>query len=312
MKRSLLVALLVGSVGLSRAQSDEEPDDAPQASEPRGGGSINFVPRPLGSQGRSRATPGSPKSDTPVEDRVGARNADDDDSAPKSGGLRWRVYERLGAVPRPSSYRASHGYGDLNPGEGIAVGFTSAPSGRNGRCGISPSPAVSAGPEGCQWNAWISAQPGGSPLSPACALSGGFVMGVHVEWMSVPHNYGPRFCDLQPSSRYYCNVTGCRGLIHSPLGVEDYSRAEALAITVGKSCNMPGTTAVGAFDANGVCRCKDDLCEQIIRVFDTLARCTNHVMRHPNGTCYSCASAYPARCGAPNTVVENCALACRP
>lgn len=232
--------------------------------------------------------------------------------APKSGGLRWRVYERLGAMPRPAGYSASHGYADLQPGEGISVGFKTAPSGGNGRCGIVPSPAVSAGPAGCTWNAWISAKPGGSPLAGKCSGSGTFVMGLTVEWASTPHPYGNAFCDVKPGGSYYCNVTGCRGLIHSPLGVEDYSRAEGQALAVGKSCTMPGTTAVGVIAADGTCQCQDDLCKEMVRKYDSLPRCTNQVMRHANGTCYSCASMYPAGCGGSNQVVDNCGLACKP
>ncbi|UPT73738.1 MAG: hypothetical protein M0D55_18110 [Elusimicrobiota bacterium] len=124
---------------------------------------------------------------------------------------------------------------------------------------------------------------------------------------------GANACGVKASSTYYCNVAGCRGLIGSPMGVEDYSLAEATALNVGASCNLPGTRALGRLQADGSCKCEDRTCEDLNRIYATLPRCTNQVMRAPGATtCLSCGSMYPAGCGAPNVVVPDCSFACRP
>lgn len=226
-------------------------------------------------------------------------------------GLRWRIYERLGKVPRPQGYTAAHGYGDMASGEGIAVGFLSALSGRNGHCSISESPATPGNSPGCSWNAWISEKPGGPPMMGICIQAGGRTMGSTVNWASTPQPFGKYMCELKPSTVYYCNVAGCRGLIGSPLGVDDYTREEALRLNTGKPCNLPGSPAQGVFGPDGVCRCQDARCEELYRIYPTLPRCTNQVMRM-NNVCYSCTSLYPAACGSPNQVVEDCGMTCRP
>ena len=227
--------------------------------------------------------------------------------------LQWEqpTPDRLGELVKLFGwFGGGHGKAPLTPGHGITVGFLTPPAGASGtgHCLLVGTPAVPA-KEPCLYNAWISETPGGPPLDKRCEQTGIFSdWGATVFYASkdkdgkVPPGWST-LCPVNAGTRYWCNVAGCAGGIGAPIGVDDYTHDESVAMSEGKPCTY-GLLS-GHFH-DGVCT---DDSGSTTPPPDNRPTCTNEAQK-VGAECITCASNMPANC-ANVKLVDNCRTACR-
>jgi hypothetical protein len=170
--------------------------------------------------------------DVSVPNRVPAR-AKSDAAAPAAASgsgayppfvarLKFKVFPNLPALPEHFQPMNSHGILRMrSPEDAYAVGFKTRPTfsdehvhGGGGSIGAGPQ----AMPEGgCEGWAWISAKPGGEPVSDKCEMGPigpGYIQGFRLDYAVLEPDFAKHFpnnsllqgCVLEADTQYYFNV----------------------------------------------------------------------------------------------------------